>query len=58
MQEMWGSIPRLGASHGVGNDNSLLYSCLGNPMDRGTWWVAVHGITKESVMTEQLNNKC
>ena len=24
---------------------------LGNPMDRGDWWVTVHGITKESDMT-------
>ena len=25
-------------------------------MDRGTWWATVHGVTKESNMTEQLNN--
>ena len=24
---------------------------LGNPMDRGAWWAAVHGVTKESDMT-------
>ena len=23
------------------------YSCLGNPMDRGAWWVTVHGVAKE-----------
>ena len=22
------------------------YSCLENPMDRGTWWAAVHGVAK------------
>ena len=22
------------------------YSCLGNPMDRGTWWATVHGVPK------------
>ena len=27
-----------------GNDNSLQCSCLGNPMDRGAWWAAVHGV--------------
>ena len=27
-------------------------SCLGNPMDRGAWWAAVHGVTKESDTTE------
>ena len=24
----------------------LQYSCLENPMDRGAWWAAVHGIAK------------
>ena len=31
---------------GEGNSNSLQHSCLGNPMDRGAWWAAVHGFTK------------
>ena len=26
----------------------LQYSCLGNPMDRGAWWVTVLGVAKES----------
>ena len=30
-----GSIPGLGRCPGEGNGNSLQYSCLGNPMDRG-----------------------
>ena len=30
-----GSIPESGRSPGVGNDNSLQYSCLGNRMGRG-----------------------
>ena len=42
-----GSIPELGRSHGEGNGNPLQYSCLGDPMDRGAWWVAVHGVTKD-----------
>ena len=25
------------------------HSCLGNPMDRVTWWAMVHGVTKELV---------
>ena len=41
-----GSVPGLGRFPGEGNGNPLQYSCLGNPMDRGTWWAAVHGITK------------
>ena len=32
-----GSIPGLGRSPGKGTGNSLRYSCLENPMDRGTW---------------------
>ena len=31
---------------GEGNGNLLQYSCLGNPMDRGTWWATVQGVTK------------
>ena len=46
-----GSIPGLGRSPGVGNGYPLQYSCLRNPMDRGAWWVTVHGVT-ESDMTE------
>ena len=33
-----GLIPGSGRSPGEGNDNPLQYSCLENPMDRGTWW--------------------
>ena len=31
---------------GEGNGTPLQYSCLENPMDKGAWWAAVHGITK------------
>ena len=31
------SIPGLGRSPGGGHGNPLQYSCLENPMDRGTW---------------------
>ena len=48
-----GSIPRLGRSPGEGNGNTLQYSCLENPMDRGAWWATVHGVAKsQSDMTE------
>jgi len=33
-------------SAGEGNGTPLQYSCLENPMDRGAWWAAVHGVTK------------
>ena len=34
-----GLIPGSGRSCGGGNSNPLQYSCLGNPMDRGAWWL-------------------
>ena len=41
-----GLIPGSGRSPGEGNGSPLQYSCLENPMDRGAWWAAVHGVTK------------
>ena len=46
-----GLIPGLGRSPGKGNGNPLQYSCLGNPIDRGAWRAAVHGVTKELYRT-------
>ena len=40
------SIYGSGRSPGVGNCNSLKYSCLENPMDRGAWKATVHGVAK------------
>ena len=40
------SNPESGTFPGEGNGNPFQYSCLENPMDRGTWWAAVHGIEK------------
>ena len=51
-----GWTPGWGRSPGIGNGNPLQYSCLGNPMDRRAWWATVHGVTKESDMTQWLNN--
>ena len=41
-----GLIPGSGRSTGEGNGNSLQYSCLGNPMDRGAWQATVHGVPR------------
>ena len=41
-----GSIPGSERSPGGGQGNPLQYSCLENPMDRGAWWAAVHGVAK------------
>ena len=48
-----GSIPGLGKSPGEGHGNPLQYSCLENPMDRGTWKATVHGVAKSQT---QLSN--
>ena len=48
-----GLIPGLGSFPGGGHGNRLQYSCLGNPMDRGTWQATVHGVTKSQL---QLSN--
>ena len=41
-----GLIPELGRSPGEGNSNLFQYSCLGNPMDRGTWQATFHAVAK------------
>ena len=40
------SIAGWGRTPGEGHGNPLQYSCLENLMDKGAWWVTVHGIAK------------
>ena len=47
------SIPGSGRSPGEGNGYPFQYSCLENPMDRGSRWARVHGVTKNWI---QLND--
>ena len=48
------STPGLGRFPGEGNSNPLQYSCLENPIDRGTWRAIVHGVAKEfGIVTKQ-----
>ena len=42
MDSIPGSRRSLGERHG----NPLQYSCLENPMDRGTWKATIHGVTE------------
>jgi len=42
------SVPGWGRSLGGGNGNPLLYSCLGNPLDRGASWATVPGVNEDS----------
>ena len=46
-----GSVSGLERSPGEENGNPLQDSCLGNPIDRGTWQAAVHWGVKELDVT-------
>ena len=41
-----GLIPGLGRSPREENGNLLQYSCLENPMDRGTWQAIIYGVAR------------
>ena len=49
MQVTW--VPSLGQedSPGGGNGNPLQYSCLGSPVDIGTWRATVRGVAKSQM---------
>ena len=42
--EDMGLIPVLGRYPGEGNGDPLQNFCLGNPMDRGPWWLQSVGL--------------
>ena len=44
-----GSISGSGRSPGGGHGNSLLYSCLENPMNRGAWQAKVHRVARSQI---------
>ena len=51
-----GSIPESGRFPGEGNGNPLQYSCLENPMDRGTWWATVLGVAESDTTDFTFSN--
>ena len=51
-----GSIPGLGRSPGEESSNPFQYSCLENPMDRGAWQAAVHGVAKSQTRLSDLTS--
>ena len=50
--EIW---VKLGPCPGEGNGNPLHYSCLENPLDRGAWWAAVHGVIQSRTWLKWLS---
>ena len=50
-----GLIPGSGRSPREGNGNPLQYSCLDNPVDRGAWRAAVHGVTQSRTRLKQFS---
>ena len=40
---------------GEGNGNPLQYSSLENPVDRGAWWAAVHGVAQSQTQLKRLS---
>ena len=53
-----GLIPGLGRFPGKGNGNPLQYSCLENPMDRGTWQATVHRVTQSQTQLKLAHTYC
>ena len=49
-----GLIPELEIDPQEGHSNPLQYSCLENPMDRGAWRAAVHGVAKSQTLLSNL----
>ena len=45
-----------GKSPGGEKDNSLQYSCLKNPMNRGAWWATVHRVAKSQTSLKCLSS--
>ena len=45
----WKIIALISCSFGEGKGTPLQYSCLGNPMDRGAWWVIVYEVAKSRI---------
>ena len=40
---------------GEGSGTPLQWSCLENPMGRGAWWAAVHGVAKSQTQLKRLS---
>ena len=47
--------PWIGRSYRRGNGNPLHYSCMENPIDRGTWRATVHTVAKSQTQLKHNN---
>ena len=50
-----GSIPGLGRFPGEGHGNTLQYSCLENPVDRGAWRATVPRVAQSQTRLKSLS---
>ena len=53
-------LPEFTQTHKVnirrGNGTPLQYFCLENPMDVGTWWAAIYGVTQSQTRLKRLSS--
>ena len=52
-----GPVSGLGRFPGGEHDDSLQYSCLENPMDRGLWLATVHGVTQSQTRLKRFSTR-
>ena len=52
------SIPGSGRSPGGGHGNPLQNFWLENPLDKGAWWVVVHGLAKNWTWLKRHRMQC
>ena len=50
-----GLIPGTERSPGGEHGNLLPYSCLENPMDRGSWWATIQRVSQSQTQLKQLS---
>ena len=50
-----GSVSGLERSPGGGHSNTLQYSCLENPTNKGAWWAIANRVAKRQTRLKQLS---
>ena len=55
-EQSWSSLASKSKfTFGEGNGKPLQYSCLENPLDRGAWWAAVHGVAQSQTWLKRFS---